>query len=114
MYTSIEQITKTLEPLGYKINDPWDIVDAFEKMVAEYAGSKYAVAVDNCTNAIFLCLKYLNPLWERSHLPYNISAAVLFEILTGVVDNFHFLRTWGKSSWGSSRISKQFSNTYKM
>ena len=44
---------------GYKINTPWDAVDLFEKKVAEYAGSKYAVAIDNCTDALFLCLKYL-------------------------------------------------------
>jgi dTDP-4-amino-4,6-dideoxygalactose transaminase len=44
---------------GYKIDTPWDVVDIFEKKVAEYAGSKYAVAVDNCTDAMFLCLKYL-------------------------------------------------------
>ena len=27
--------------------------------MAEYGGSKYAVAIDNCTDALFLCLKYL-------------------------------------------------------
>lgn len=32
----------------------------FEEEVAEYAGSPYAIAVDNCTDAIFLCCKYLN------------------------------------------------------
>ena len=45
---------------GYEIKTPWDSVALFEKKVADYAGSKYAVAVDNCTDAIFLCLKYLN------------------------------------------------------
>ena len=60
MYCSIEEIIKIIKPLGYEINDPWDIVDIFEKMIAEYAGSKYAVAVDNCTNGLFLCMKYLN------------------------------------------------------
>lgn len=44
---------------GYKIKTPWDAVSIFEEKVAEYAGSKYAVAVDNCTDALFLCLKYL-------------------------------------------------------
>ncbi len=44
----------------YKLKDAWDIVDLFEKKIAEYSGSKYAVSVDNCTNALFLCLKYLN------------------------------------------------------
>ena len=43
----------------YSLKDPWDVVDLFEKKMAEYAGSKYAVAVDNCTDAMFLCLKYL-------------------------------------------------------
>ncbi len=43
----------------YKLKDPWDIVDIFENTVANYAGSKYAVSVDNCTDAMFLCLKYL-------------------------------------------------------
>jgi len=43
----------------YKLSDPWDVVDLFEKTLAEYAGSKYAIAIDNCTDAMFLCLKYL-------------------------------------------------------
>ncbi len=29
----------------------------FEETVAEYTGAKYAVAVDSCTNALFLCCK---------------------------------------------------------
>ena len=41
------------------IEDAWDAVDLFEKAVAEYTGSQFAVAVDNCTDALFLCLKYL-------------------------------------------------------
>ena len=43
----------------YNLSDPWDVVDLFEKKMAEYGGSKYAVAIDNCTDALFLCLKYL-------------------------------------------------------
>lgn len=41
------------------MRNAFQIVAEFEKRVAEYAGSKYAVAVDCCTNAIFLCCKYL-------------------------------------------------------
>ena len=44
----------------YNVSDAWGVVDLFEKKIAKYAGSKYAVTVDNCTNALFLCLKYLN------------------------------------------------------
>ena len=48
----------------YELKDPWDVVDLFEKNVATYAGSKYGVAVDNCTDALFLCLKYLGAKGE--------------------------------------------------
>jgi dTDP-4-amino-4,6-dideoxygalactose transaminase len=40
--------------------NPFEIVKTFEKTIAEYTGAKYAVAVDSCTNAIFLCCKYLD------------------------------------------------------
>lgn len=36
----------------------FSIVADFEKRVAEYAGAKHGVAVDCCTSAIFLSLKY--------------------------------------------------------
>jgi len=51
------------------IIDNFDIVDMFEKRLAKFAGSKYAVAVDSCTHAIHLCLE-----WEKlKDLPkYNI------------------------------------------
>ena len=60
MYNSLDSIIPILEKKGYPINDPWDVVDAFEKIIAEYAGSKYAVSCDSCTNAMFMSLKYLN------------------------------------------------------
>jgi len=60
MYETLDKIIPILEKEGYTINDPWDVVDAFEDKVAKYAGSKYAVSVDSCTNAMFMCLKYLN------------------------------------------------------
>ena len=39
--------------------NPYEIVEKFEEAVAAYTGSKYSVAVDNCSNALFLCCKYL-------------------------------------------------------
>lgn len=41
----------------------WDNINFFEELIAEYAGSKYAVAVDSCTNALFLSLK----LYQHEH-----------------------------------------------
>tara|TARA_A100001011_G_scaffold363972_2_gene414297 strand:- start:20 stop:679 length:660 start_codon:yes stop_codon:yes gene_type:complete len=60
MYDDLERANQILKDRGYTVSDPWDIVECFEDMVAKYAGSKYAVAVDSCTNAMFLCLKYLD------------------------------------------------------
>ena len=40
-------------------NNPYKVVQLFEEEVADYTGAPYAISVDNCTNAIFLCLKYL-------------------------------------------------------
>jgi len=44
---------------GYLWDDPRDVIDIFEKKVAQFAGSKFAVTVDCCTNGLFLCLKFL-------------------------------------------------------
>jgi hypothetical protein len=52
-----EKFNVTLQK--YNLTGAWEIVDLFEKRMAEYAGSKYAVSVDSCTDALFLCLKYL-------------------------------------------------------
>jgi dTDP-4-amino-4,6-dideoxygalactose transaminase len=49
-----------IRELGYSWDDPRQIVGIFEKKLADYAGSKYAITTDCCSNAIFLCLKYLN------------------------------------------------------
>lgn len=41
-------------------HNPFKIVKMFEEEIAEYTGATYAVSVDSCTNALFLCCKYLN------------------------------------------------------
>ena len=40
--------------------NPYGIVNQFEELIAKYANSPYAVAVDTCSAAIFLCCKYLD------------------------------------------------------
>jgi len=59
MSDELKTMTEELRKRGYEVNDPWDVVSIFEEEIAKYAGSKYAVSVDNCTDALFLCLKYL-------------------------------------------------------
>ena len=53
-----------LKELGYNWNDPRDVIDMFEKKVAKFAGSKYAVAIDCCSHGMFLSLKYLQSIGE--------------------------------------------------
>lgn len=36
----------------------FDVVSEFEKQVAEFFGSPYAIAVDSCTHGLELCLRY--------------------------------------------------------
>ncbi len=42
----------------YHKHNPYKIVRMFEEEVADYTGAPFAVAVDSCTNALFLCLMY--------------------------------------------------------
>lgn len=44
-------------------------IEYFESIVAEYAGSKYAVAVDCCSHAIYMSLRYLKDI-EKIDVPY--------------------------------------------
>tara|TARA_Y100000310_G_scaffold323733_1_gene384555 strand:- start:5566 stop:6291 length:726 start_codon:yes stop_codon:yes gene_type:complete len=48
-----------LRDAGYEWEDPRDAVDLFEQKVAKFAGAKYGVALDCCSNGLFLALKYL-------------------------------------------------------
>ena len=43
--------------------NPYQAVKDFEQTIAEYAGAKYGVAVESCTAALFLALKYLKVHW---------------------------------------------------
>lgn len=65
-----------LKNKGYLINDPWDVVTIFENKLAKFSGSKYAVCVDSCSNALFLCLKYLNIKDRVIELPSRTYASV--------------------------------------
>ena len=37
----------------------YSIVKNFEDKMAKFVGSPFAIAVDSCTNALFLCCYYL-------------------------------------------------------
>jgi len=43
-------------------HNPYGIVQMFEEEVAEYTGALFAVAIDSCTNALFLSLMYMKEM----------------------------------------------------
>lgn len=80
--------------------NPYEIVADFEKRVAQFTGSKYAVALDSCTNALFLCCKYLGvkevtlPCKTYVSVPcavINSGGSVKFEEIDWLVDGFYKL-----------------------
>ncbi len=69
-----------LKEMGYTWNNPNEIVNIFETKVANFCGSKYAVAVDCCSNGLFLILKYLNKK-EKIKIPSHTYVSVPMQIL---------------------------------
>ena len=42
------------------LHNPYKVIQMFEEEMAHYTGAPYAVSLNSCTNAIFLCCKYFN------------------------------------------------------
>lgn len=62
-------------------HNPYKIVRMFEEEVAEYTNAPYAVAVDSCTNALFLCLKWLNVTGLNVVIPKETYLSVPMSII---------------------------------
>lgn len=75
-------------------HNPFEIVRMFEEEVAEYTGAPHAVAVDSCTNALFLCLKYLFVEGENIHIPKKTYLSVPMSIIHAGGDPFFEDREW--------------------
>lgn len=72
---------RQLKEAGYDFDDPRSVITMFESKVADFAGSKYAVAVDCCTHAIELSLRYLINIGELStrstiYIPANTYVSI--------------------------------------
>ena len=62
----------------------FQVVRDFEAAVAEYTGAPYCVAVNSCTNALFLCLQWLkanNKLPEEITIPKRTYVSVPAQIV---------------------------------
>lgn len=66
----------------------YKIVDEFEEALCQYTGAPYAIALDNCSNALFLCLKYVNIEKKVTTIPARTYPSVPCEIIHagGIVD----------------------------
>lgn len=51
--------------------NPYEIVRMFERAVADYTGAPYAVSVNSCTNALFLCCVYEKEIKNNFHLNHG-------------------------------------------
>ena len=69
-----------LREKGYQIEDARDAVEIFENKMAEFVGSKYAIAVSSCTEALFLCLKCLGAT-VRITIPSHTYCSVPMSII---------------------------------
>jgi len=61
--------------------NPHEITKHFEKAVAEYCGAKYFVAIDNCSNAIYLALKYVGVEEKEIEIPSHTYPSCPMEII---------------------------------
>ncbi len=59
--------------------NPYKVVEDFEEAVAEYAGAPYAVAVDSCTSALLLAMKYCKV--DKVYLPSRTYVGVAHSVL---------------------------------
>ena len=49
--------------------NPYRVVTDFEELLSEYTGAPYVVSIDNATNALFLCMKYMKTEGKEITIP---------------------------------------------
>src|SRR5215472_4407850 len=59
--------------------NPFAIIEQFEKAICDYTGAPYAVAVNSCTNALFLTLQWM-PTIELITIPKKTYVSVPMQI----------------------------------
>ena len=69
-----------------------DVVTKFEKRIADFFGSPYAVAVDCCTHGIELCLRFSKV--KFINVPYRTYISIPF-----LADKLNIRRVWKDENW---------------
>lgn len=59
LFSPFRNDIELLDQYGLQFDEPWQVVDHFEKEIAGFFGAQFAVATDSCTHALELCLRML-------------------------------------------------------
>jgi dTDP-4-amino-4,6-dideoxygalactose transaminase len=70
----------------------FEIIKKFEDKIADFFGSKFAVAVDSCTHGIELCLKYTKE--TKINVPKRTYLSVPF-----LAEKMNLQRKWRDEEW---------------
>lgn len=88
-----------LRSIGYDFDHPWQVVDLFEKKVAEFFGSSYAVATDCCTHAMELSILLLDRPEVQIQVPVHTYMSVPM-MLTKIRQPWKFVNfPWTNSTY---------------
>lgn len=68
------------------MSNPWLCVKDFEQSICNYTGSKYAVAVDSCTNAIFLSLIYYKKFINKKDITITIPSRTYISVPMQIIN----------------------------
>lgn len=63
------------------MSNAYQVTKDFESVIANYAGSRYGIAIDSCSNALFLCMKYLNVEGSEITIPSRTYVSVPCNII---------------------------------
>lgn len=81
----------------------YKVTEMFEEALCNYTGAKYAIAIDNQSNALFLCLKYVNIEGKEVTIPNRTYPSVPCEIIHAG-GKVKFREVGGKTLKGAYRI----------
>ena len=70
----------------------FESIEEFEKEIADFFGSPYAVAVDCCTHGVELCLRYTAA--DRISVPKNTYISIPF-----LADKLNIYMDWREEDW---------------
>lgn len=62
-------------------NGVYKVTEEFEKALSDYTGAPYVITLDNLSNALFLCLTYLNVKGTEITIPSRTYPSVPCEII---------------------------------